>query len=93
MIDRLYALYPSKSESGDRGVRSTGKCSKDKQRLANLLRTYTPEQIERSIRLYVEETGGRFLKNFSTFLNNMPEYEDDAVQPTFEDELRAKGYQ
>lgn len=93
VVDRIYALYPTKSESGNRGIRSTGKCSKDKQRIAALLRTHTPEQIERSIRLYVEETGGRFLKNFSTFLNNMPEYEDEGVPTSLEEELRAKGYQ
>ena len=76
-IERLYALYPGKTKSGDRGERSTGKCSKDKHRIAALLRTHTPEQIERSIRKYVEEQGGMYLKNFSTFLNNLPEYGEE----------------
>ena len=58
-----------------------GKCSKDKYRIASLLRDHTPEQIKRSITKYVEEQGGEYLKNFSTFLNNIPEYEDDMVLP------------
>lgn len=80
VIDHLYALYPGKTETRE-GTRSTGKCSKDKVRIASLLRDHTPEQIERSILRYVEEQDGRFLKNFSTFLNNLPEYEDDTVLP------------
>ena len=80
-IDHLYGLYPGKTWSGDRGTRSTGKCSKDKQRIAVLLKTYTPEQIERSITMYVEEQRGQYLKNFSTFLNNIPLYEEDGDQP------------
>jgi len=76
-INRLYALYPGKTETGT-GPRSTGKCSKDKQRIAALLRTHTIAQIERSITMYLEEQGGRYLKNFSTFLNNLPEYEEES---------------
>ena len=92
-IDRLYSLYPGQTETRE-GKRSTGKCSKDKQRIAGLLKTHTVEQIERSITKYLEETGGRYLKNFSTFLNNLPEYEEDtAPTPTREDRARALGYQ
>ena len=93
VIDRLYALYPGKTETRE-GTRSTGKCSKDKTRIASLLLDHTPEQIERSIKKYLEEQGGKYLKNFSTFLNNMPEYEDDMVLSfSEEDKLRALGYQ
>ena len=92
-INRLYSLYPGKTETRD-GVRSTGKCSKDKKRLASLLRDHTPEQIERSITKYIEEQGGKYLKNFSTFLNNLPEYEEDSLQPSTRDErVRELGYQ
>lgn len=105
-IEYLYSLYPSTTESGDRGKRGTGKCAQDKARIANLLRTYTVEQIERSIKEYIRDTGGKFMKNFSTFLNNLPEFEeeDGAINATFVDdeqaekerldaELRAMGYQ
>lgn len=79
-INRLYALYPGKTETNT-GSRSTGKCSKDKHRIAALLRTHTIAQIERSITMYLEEQGGRYLKNFSTFLNNLPEYEEESPAP------------
>lgn len=79
-IDRIYAMYPGRTETKE-GVRSTGKCRKDKARIASLLKDHTPEQIEHSIGKYLEETGGRYLKNFSTLLNNLPEYDDgDGIQ-------------
>lgn len=84
-IERLYKLYPGKSKTRT-GVRSTGKCSKDKMRLAQLLKTHTPEQIERSITKYLEEQEGMYLKNFSTFLNNLPEYEEDNI-PVSKEEM------
>lgn len=80
--ERLYRLYPAKTQSGERGVRSTGKCAKDKQRLMTLLKTHTEEQIERAITNYVTEQHGEYLKNFSTFLNNLPESEDDSILET-----------
>ena len=83
-IDRLYSLYPGITMTNE-GRRSTGKCAKDKSRIARLLKERSPEQIERSIKRYVEETGGRYLKNFSTFLNNLPECEDEPPAPAIPD--------
>ena len=80
-IEHLYSLYPASTYRGERGVVSTGKCGKDRVRLAYLLRTHTPEQIEKAIKDYVDENNGRFLKNFSTFLNNMPEAEESSYNP------------
>lgn len=71
-IDYLYGLYPTKSMRAGREV-STGKCSKDKERIRRLLAVKTVEEIETVIRSYVDECGGSYLKNFSTFLNNLPE--------------------
>jgi len=90
-VNRIYSLYPASTETNE-GKRSTGKCAKDKRRIETLLKTYSPEQLENAIRKYIEDTGGRYLKNFSTFLNNIPE--DGLAEPTlsFEDNLRAKGY-
>ena len=85
-VERIYALYPSKTDTPE-GQRSTGKCFKDKERIGRLLRTHTPEQIENAIKKYVEEQAGMYLKNFSTFLNNLPEYEQE---PKPQDE--AQGY-
>ena len=91
-VNRIYGIYPGKTDRGSRGICSTGKCAKDRDRIRTLLKTHTPEQLENAIKKYIEETGGRFMKNFSTFLNNIPE--DGLEEPTlsFEDNLRAKGY-
>ena len=91
-VNRIYAIYPGKTDRGSRGICSTGKCAKDRDRIRTLLKTHTPEQLENAIREYIEDTGGMYLKNFSTFLNNIPE--DGLEEPTlsFEDNLRAKGY-
>jgi len=83
-IDRLYSLYPGSTMTNE-GRRSTGKCSKDKSRIEHLLKEHSPEQIERSMRRYVEETGGRYLKNFSTFLNNLPECDEEPPTPAMPD--------
>lgn len=90
VVDRLYALYPSSTvRSG--GKCSTGKCAKDKQRLTTLLKTHTEEQVKKVIERYVKEQNGQYLKNFSTFLNNFPEYtEEEPIQrkdPTAADVL------
>ena len=91
LVDRLYKIYPTKTFRGGIEV-STGKCSKDKTRLRTLLKSKTPEEIENGIKNYVAEHGGRYLKNFSTFLNNFPEREDistaiqdDPPKPTYQD--------
>ena len=92
VVNRIYKLYPGTTDRGERGICSTGKCSKDKARIATLLKTRTPEQLENAIKKYIGEQDGRYLKNFSTFLNNLPE--DGLEEPTlsFEDSLRAQGY-
>lgn len=86
VIEHLYSLYPTKTYRGERGMVKTGKCEKDKTRIAYLLRTHTPEQIENSIKQYIEENNGRFLKNFSTFLNNMPEDEEENIRTSNEND-------
>lgn len=91
-VNRIYSRYPGSTDRGERGTCSTGKCAKDKDRIRKLLKTHSPEQLENAIKKYIEDTGGRFMKNFSTFLNNIPE--DGLEEPflSFEDNLRAKGY-
>lgn len=89
-IDRLYKLYPTKTLRDNIEV-STGKCSKDKVRLRNLLKRKSAEEIEKGILDYVAEKGGRYLKNFATFLNNFPERED--FQESITDEMPMPTYQ
>lgn len=70
-VERMYKLYPSKCP-----IRNTslGKCSKDKDRIRKLLKTYSMDDIERMIRKEVDEKYGKgMMKNFSTFLNNFPD--------------------
>lgn len=76
-VDRLYKLYPSKCPNRGTG---TGKCAKDKARLYKLLTKegWTEEKLTFAIQSYVDEVTEKrgYLKNFSTFLNNIPEVEE-----------------
>lgn len=72
-IERMYKLYPTKCPKRNM---SLGKSSKDKDRIAKLLKKYTKEQIEFVIKREIEEKFGKhYMQNFSTFLNNFPEPE------------------
>lgn len=74
-VERIYKLYPTKCPV--KGT-STGKCSKDKVRIASLLKTRTEASITASIKEYLEDSAkdGRYIKNFSTLLNNLPDVEE-----------------
>lgn len=70
-VERMYKLYPTKCPC--RNV-FLGKCSKDKERIRKLLKTYSMEQIENVIKNEVETKYGKtYMQNFSTFLNNFPD--------------------
>lgn len=71
-IEEIYKAYPTKCPvSGS----STGKCTKDKQRIKALLKTRSKESILAAIKTYLDDcaANNRFIKNFSTLLNNLPE--------------------
>lgn len=74
-VERLYKLYPTKCPI--RGT-STGKCAKDKAKLRTLLTKIDPAKIEYTIKRYVAEckNGNVYIKNFSTFLNQFPDYDE-----------------
>lgn len=86
-IERIYQLYPSKCPK--RGS-SLGKCSKDKNRIRTLLKTYSMDVIERVVKHEIETKYGiQYMQNFSTFLNNFPdvdcilfEQQEDLKTPT-----------
>jgi biotin operon repressor len=70
-VERMYALYPAKCPMRNH---SLGKSSKDKNRIAKLLKTYTESQIEMVIQHEIDEKYGKsYMQNFSTFLNNFPD--------------------
>lgn len=71
-VEYLYSLYPSKCPKRNM---STGKSFNDKKKIESLLKTMPKEELEFTIKSYVEESlrNDSFLKNFSTLLNNLPD--------------------
>lgn len=71
-IEYIYSLYPSKCAISNR---STGKCAKDKIKIETLLKTKSVDELSNSINLYIADclTTKTYIKNFSTFLNNIPD--------------------
>lgn len=77
-VARLYSLYPSSAvRSG--GSRVSLKSTKDKQKLERLLKTKTEEELANTIKRYLSEKPGAYIKMFATFLNNLPDYSDDGT--------------
>lgn len=71
-VDILYGLYPSKCPK--RNV-SLGKCFKDKDRLRKLLKNHSFEMLKFTIEKEINEKYNKsYMSNFSTFLNNLPDY-------------------
>jgi hypothetical protein len=73
VINNIYTLYPSKCfVSG----RSTGKCAKDKKKIATLLKQ--GKDVAKIIEQYLNDCKNTktYLKNFGTFLNNLPDYSE-----------------
>lgn len=72
-VTRLYAIYPTKCPVSGR---ATGKSSKDKEKLARMLKEHTEEELADIIMRYIKESTEQqsYIKNFSTFLNNLPDY-------------------
>jgi predicted transcriptional regulator len=77
-IDRIYALYPTKCPVRNA---STAKSFKCKEKIERLLRDHTEEELTYIIKRYLEETLGKhYLKDFSTLLNNLPDYGNQGMQ-------------
>jgi len=77
--ERLYKLYPTKCPTSGR---ATGKSSSDKRKLVTLLKTMSEEHIAYCITRYLEESvaSTSYIKNFSSFLNNMPDYSEPEIK-------------
>lgn len=80
-VNQVYKAYPAKC--ANRGT-STGKCRKDKDRIYYLMtkQGYTAQGLINAINKYVSEVSSArgYLKNFSTFLNNIPLDEPDVIE-------------
>lgn len=70
-VEHIYSLYPTRCPKRNT---PTGKCSKDKERIKKLLKTYSKEDIEKVVRYEIQEKYGKhYMANFATFLNNFPD--------------------
>jgi len=71
-VEEIYRAYPSKDPK--RGA-STGKSHKLKDTIRRLLKTRDKDSILKAIEDYLYDcrVHDRYLKNFATFLNNLPD--------------------
>ena len=73
-VEEVYKKYPTKCLINGN---STGKGAKDKTKIKALLKQHSKNELLETIELYVKDcvATNRFMKNFSTFLNNLPSIE------------------
>ena len=71
-INTIYSLYPSKCPIKNS---STGKTKTNKNKIGKLLKEYSKDELVSKINWYIEDCKKHkvFIKNFSTFLNNLPD--------------------
>lgn len=72
-VNEIYCLYPSKDVNHNN--QSTGKTSKNIQKIKSILNSGYP--LKKAIEFYLSECNRTkcYLKNFGTFLNNLPDVE------------------
>lgn len=77
-VEEVYQAYPTTDPNN--GNRPTGKGQKDKATIKRLIANgeYTKDQLLTIIKKEVESRGesGAYLRNFSTFLNNLPDIDE-----------------
>lgn len=82
-VERIYKLYPTKCPVKGR---PTGKSSSDKKKIERLLKTMPEEKLSGIILRYLDEcvSSGTPIKNLSTLLNNLPDYDEPELisEPT-----------
>ena len=86
----IYSVYPSKDVVKNiKGVyRSTGKSLSDKSKIEQILKNMSVEYFQSMILRYKKEcqASGTPLKNFKTFLNNLPDYDEEIKKDNEEKE-------
>ena len=91
IAERIYKLYPTKCPTSGRG---TGKSKSDVQKIVRLLKKgHTEEELAATIKRYIDEATEKrsWIQNFSTFLNNLPDYsEQESGEPQLFTEPRRK---
>lgn len=88
LVEEIYSLYPGKDVNNQ--GRTTGKGSNDKKKIEKVLRSGYP--LKNAIENYVRECARTktYLKNFSVFLNNLPDEKEISEVPTLEDTRKAE---
>ena len=73
-VEEVYNNYPSKCPINKT---PTGKGSKNKEKIKKILKTKTKDELIELQDVYVKScvNGNRYIKNYSTFLNNLPDRE------------------
>jgi hypothetical protein len=71
VIDSIYSMYPTKCSIRNA---SNGKCEKNKEQIKKLLDKYSETELKTIIENYVKNCTATktYMKNFTTFLNNIP---------------------
>lgn len=91
-IESIYLLYPSKCVVKQS---STGKSSKvNKEQIKKLFKDYSLKDLTLIIERYINDckTGNIYMKNFKTFLNNIPDYDLKDINTMQRTEHMTKGY-
>lgn len=78
-IEEVYASYPTKCVI--RGT-PTGKSVSNKNKIRTLLKSITKDELLLVISKYITDCkkGNVYMKNFTTFLNNLPDYDIDTLK-------------
>lgn len=90
-INNIYSLYPSRCVIKNS---STGKGSKNKEQIKKLLSNgETKDSLEKVIKFYVDDCKRNkvYMKNFTTFLNNLPEVHEVKEQPRLDSQFFSNG--
>ena len=80
-VEKIYAAYPSRCVVSNR---SSGKCSKNKDKIKKILKDMSYLNFIAIIKLYTEDCreSDTYMKNFSTFLNNLPDINEFNKKPS-----------
>jgi len=74
LVEIIYNSYPSKCPVGNR---STGKTSKNKDKINSMLKNMSKDDLISKIEWYISDCKktNTYIKNFGSFLNNLPDTE------------------
>jgi len=87
-VDYIYSLYPTKCPVRNS---STGKGKKNKEQIKKLLsKGESVDSLEKVIKIYIKDCKKNrvFIKNFHTFLNNLPEIDYTPAKNKYQEYLQ-----